>query len=257
MIVLIFGTFLLLLIGWIAADVWRGEIAFDDALIGAIAGGFLAGMFGILAAAFSISSNQTEVRRRENSFDETMLHGIVAKLLDLNDVMQKNLRHFRILDQRTKVFFQTSEGQRTFSKPLESMQKHIAFSVEERTFLLRKFGADCFNKMGDIQGISESFNFLHDRHVQVYYELMDEVFSEVTEREGYHRSGGIDPNSIRLMAMMDIDGGLFSLLDNSCLKVEEFLETIIELSNANTSVSLQYLLTDTPPSADNHKRVDY
>lgn len=256
-VVLIFGAFSFIMLGWLLSEHWHGKIVINETMTGAVIGGFLAGLFGILAAGYSIYHDRVASEKRRRESEEVVLHSIVTKLIDLNDTLLKNHRHLMIDDVSTRVSFGSGGMRHSFSKPLEGKTQSVRFSIEERTFMLRKFKADNFNKLNDISGISESFNFLHDRHVQAYYGLMDEVFNSKHEREGYKRTAEINPDSVRLMTMMDMDGAFRSFIDRAAPETTKFLLELITLSNENTSVNIRYEITDLPPSAENDKRTTY
>ncbi|MCX8227883.1 MAG: hypothetical protein OTI35_17580, partial [Sulfitobacter sp.] len=208
-VLFISSALMFVVLGWIASDFFRQDELFSDTTIGAVVGGFLAGLFGLLAAGYSIFYAQAERKRNSQLGAEAKLHSIVTKLIDLDDKIEKNRRHFMTHDKMVKIFFGSGNS---FTKPLEGIERHIDFSIEERTFLLRKYGAERFNDLSDILGISESLTFLLGKHLKSYYELMDEVFESETERSGYNRTATIDKDSVRLMTLMDAEGALKSLL---------------------------------------------
>jgi hypothetical protein len=112
-IVLIFAAGALLMLGWLSSEVWYKRIAISETMTGAIIGGFLAGLFGLLAAGYSIHHNQVERDRRKNETEEVLLHSIVTKLIDLNDTVVKNRRHLMIDDASSRLSFGSS-GKRYF-----------------------------------------------------------------------------------------------------------------------------------------------
>lgn len=253
-VLFISSALMFVVLGWAASDFFRQDKLFSDSTIGAVVGGFLAGLFGLLAAGYSILYAQAERKRNGQLVSEAKLHSIVTKLIDLDDKIEKNRRHFMTHDRTVKVFFGSGNS---FTKPLEGIERHIDSSIEERTFLLRKYDAEHFNDLSNILGISESLTFLLGKHLKAYYELMDEAFGSETERSGYSRTATIDKDSVRLMTLMDAEGALRSLLVSGSPVVHGCLQTMLGLSNKDTSVKISYYRADTPPSSENTERVDY
>jgi hypothetical protein len=257
LVVIIFSGFLFFVLGGITATQLKSPLPISDTMVGAIAGGFLAGLFGILAAGYTIYHNKQGEKLIEKKTQEVLIHSIITKLIDLNEGILKCQRHIMINDISTKVSFTNGSKTYSFSKPLEGDNRKIIFSIDERTFILRVYKAELFSRMNDIVGISRNFSFLSKRHTKAYYELMDEVFATKHERKGYVRTTELDINSVKLMAMMDVDGALNSFIADAAPELRSLLTDLIAISNADTSVSIKYEITDTPPSAENHKRTDY
>jgi hypothetical protein len=140
---------------------------------------------------------------------------------------------------------------------LEGESEPVRFSIEERTFVLRKYKAERFNEINDMVGISKNLEFLQKKQLEAYYTLMDEVFSGDSEREGYVRTAELNPDSHRLMRMMDVDGAFRSFIDRAAPETERFLRTMLALSNRDTSVSIGYEQTDVSPASQNDRRMDY
>ncbi|MCB2133117.1 MAG: hypothetical protein H6902_02350 [Rhodobacteraceae bacterium] len=222
-------------------------------ILGAIVGAVIAFAGSVMTIADA--NRQREADQKIN--EVAVAHSIITKLVDLNDEMQKNMRHFMIHDTSCRVFLGKEPGAPSFTKPLEGLSRHIDFNIDERTFVLRSKGAEFFNNISDIKGISDSFFFLIGRHKEAYYNLLEEFSERKGDREGYKIAGTIDKNSQKLMAMMDVDGALRSLLDRSAGFVHAFLVEMIEYGNDISDVKIGYEVTDTPPSAENHKRQLY
>ncbi|TGD42012.1 hypothetical protein EEB11_15720 [Pseudotabrizicola sediminis] len=186
-----------------------------------------------------------------------MLHSILTKLFDLDDALQKTRRHFMIYDPSAKVIMQREAGEVSFSTPLQGLWRLIEFSVSERTFLLRLRGGDFFTALSDVNGISENFHVLRERHKQAYYTLLEEVVAGGVTRRGYLVTSVVDTTSHNLMVMMDVDGALRSLLESSSGTVVDFLNKMIDLSNEMTERKIAYEVTYNPPASENYMRQEY
>ncbi|MFK7837290.1 MAG: hypothetical protein AB8B60_13810 [Sulfitobacter sp.] len=151
-----FSAAVLLLIGWLASEVWWKGIVLSEVTFGTVVGAFLAGLFGLFAATYTADAARREKVREREASEIVMLQSILVKLIDLDDRFQKSYRHFKASDVTTRVFFGDA-GENSFSKPIEGFEKHIDFSIPERTFFLSKFGPEFFNRIMNIQGASESF----------------------------------------------------------------------------------------------------
>lgn len=229
----------------------------DRTILGAIIGGFLAGLFGVVAAMISGLYAKDQAARRKAMNEEVILHSILTKLIDLKDLVTKQKRHFMIHDASAKVFFGDPPQRNSFSKPLEGKKRDVEFTVEERAFLLRAKGSQFFNDLANMQGVADGLAFLLDRHKEAYYALMDEVQKGDFQRAGYLMSGGLNKDSPRLIAMMDLDGALASLLHRAEPEVAAFLARIVEFSNEKTSVRIGYEQTGLPPSSENDRRQEF
>lgn len=252
LVLYIFTAAILLLIGWLAAEVWWKGIVLSELTFGTVVGAFLAGLFGLFAATYTADVARREKRKELELSDIVMLQAIFAKLIDLDDRYQKNYRHFMISDLTTRVVF----GENSFSKPIAGFEKHIDFTIDERSYLLGRFGSESFNRLTNMQGASENFTFLQKKHSDAFYVLFDEMAHEL-EKDGYELSGAIHKDNMSLMKMMDIDGAFRSLLISTHAEVNEFLIEIIEKYNVLAGTSLRYERLDLSPSAENSQRQEY
>lgn len=262
---LLFAALCFVLIGFLLSDFSRDAIEFDSATRGAVAGGFIAGFFGLGATLFSISSLKQENRRIEKSKEEenkkikededsAQIRSIFLKAWDFNEYIQKNFEHFETYDHSTKIYIASGEHERSFTKPLEGLYPHIDFSIKERAFLLRLGGAALLNFVSEAKGLSQSFSFLHERHKQAYYALFAIYSKSIDSRKGYELSGNIESNSIELMNMMDVEGHFHSFLSRATSTSQAFLEKIIEINNEITQQAVKYEQSGEPPSSDNSLR---
>lgn len=245
------------LFGWLLSESLHGNVEVTETTVGAIVGGFLAGFFGLAAAAYATYQDRLLRMQQEEKTDEVMLHSVLTKLIDLEDVVRKNRRHFMTDDIKSRVYFDAGGQHRYFSKPLEGEKEQIVFSVTERTFFLRKYGGDWFSELSDMNGIAKSYSFLHRRHTEAYYRLNEEIFGDSGARKEYVWTAEVDLNSPRLAAMMDIDGAFRSLLNRSAPEVHNFLSRVVEVANRDTSVNIRYAVNDLPPAAENEERLHY
>lgn len=231
-------------------DFFGPSIQPSETLVATILGAAIA-LSGTLISVLAMQEGSAKER---HSKDEATVHTVLAKLLGLNDTMLKNSRHFMTMSESTRVFIGENETRNSFSKPLEGKNDHVTFTAEERAVLLRLGKAEFFNSINDMQGVSDSFTFLHARHLTSYYSLLEEVQSGAVERAGYAVTGALDRNSPRLIAMMDADGVFRSFLDRSATVVEAFTVELIEFANKNYGTGLGYFTTDTEPSPPSHLR---
>lgn len=243
------------LIGWLSAEIYWKEIPLTEAVFGTIFGALLAGLFGLVAAIFSAWNAKLERDRDSKAFEIATLQGIVTKLIDLQDRFQKNYQHVMTRTMETRVFFGPTD-ERSFSKPVQGFEKHISFSTEERTFVLRRLGSGAFSDLNDVLAISENFYFLQKQHEIAFLELMDEA-TDGADRKGYFLSGEISTDSLRLMKMMDIDGLFKSLLVSSQKTVRDTLHSLISELNELAGSKLRYESVHVSPTSKNVFRQDY
>lgn len=233
------------------------DIDLSEASFSSIIGTIIGATIAFLGSFLVIRQARQDREEDRKASDVATLHGILAKLIDLNDGLQKTKRHFMIHDRSSKVFIEGPASSNYFSKPLEGYWRRTEFDVKERTFLLRLRGGDFFSVLSDVNAISENFHFLRERHKAAYYELHEEVFAKEIERKDYAVRGELNPNSTKFMAMMDVDGLLRSFLADTPLVVEAFLKSMIQLSNEIADQKIKYDVTDNPPSSVNSMRQPY
>lgn len=254
-VTLIVGASACALLGWLLRDYVEAKLVFDDTVRGAILGGFLAGVFGLLAAGYSIYADRVEKKRETDMQDLVLLRSIVIKLGDLHDLLLKNRLHFQ--DESGRSYFEASGEQKSFSRPLEFRANSIDFSIDERSFVLRKYGGELFTTLSNMRGLSQSFSFLHERHRDAFYLFKEETTSNKTAREGYQITSEVDLNSDRLLALMDIDGALRSMLEHSTDALQKFYMKILAIYNQSSDIAIRIEVFEGSPSASNDLRVEY